>query len=168
MSLEHWLRAVQSLVRTLLGNPGSRVEMGMAAALAWLVFIIVQTASSKALGLSRSNWLTSTMVSLLGFLLIVVGMAAARLYLPQWQNPAWRVWILVSSGVLVGLFLGIPLTCWIQKGGYIGALLSWVFGTLAAALMVILTGALFDGLAGGRRGAEKGVQHRELIEKALE
>lgn len=168
MDTQSWLVAAKSLLRLLLGNPQTTIELYVTAALAWCGFVIVHAISGKALGLAQATRLTSAVVSVVGLGIIMAGMIAARLYFPGWQHEAWRIWTLVASGVLVGLIIVVPVTCWIQKGGYIGALMTWVLASLAAALIIVLTGGIFDGVAGGRRGAEKGKLHREQIEKVLE
>lgn len=168
MNASDWARAAADIIRVLAGNPAGRVELYVTLAAGWLALVLVLSAAGKALGLAQSGRALSAIAATLGMGLVIVGMVAARLYLPQWNQVGFRLWILVASGVLVSLIVVVPLIAWLQKGGYVGALFAWILAILAAGLVIVLVGAIFESIAAGSRSAERGKLHRQQVERALE
>jgi hypothetical protein len=156
--------AATEVLQVLAGNPKSMLELCVALAAGWLTLLLVLSAAGKALGLSQSGRMMSAVTATLGSVLVIVGMVAARLYLPPWG----LIWVLTAGGALVSLVIVAPLISWLHRGGYLGALLAWMFGVLAAALIIVLVGAIFDGFSAGARSADQERQHRRQIENALE
>jgi uncharacterized membrane protein len=101
----------------------------------------------------------------LGILFSLAALVAAQMYLPAWNNPEYRLWILIGVPVAVALLLVAPFMGLFQKANYMAAVMTWVLSVAGAALVVLLVGALFDSFASGSRDAEKEKTHKQEIEQ---
>jgi len=165
--IDQWVSALGDVVNMLLGTPGSDVEKYVIAGVTFLVMVLVLARAGTAFGIANADVFHSLMTTLLGVLLIVISIAAAKIYCPEWSNPNWHIWVIVGSAVLVSVFIVVPLMCLFQKTGFIPALLTWLIGVGAAAAIIVMVGAGFDMASAGQREAGKEQQHKSEMNDFL-
>lgn len=166
--MNEWTRAAGWLLRAVTGNPKSTLELGIATAAIIFSVGFILSPSARALGGSRTGRGYAMITGLLGLMIIMAAVLAAKLYLPLRQYESYRVTILIGTAMVAWLLIVVPLTCWLLRTGFLAALISWVLAAAAAAIVVLFVGLVFDGLAAGSRGAGRGLEHRKQIERALE
>jgi len=159
-----WTKALEQLGYLLLGNPRSGLEMGVILVLAVLTLLFVLTKAGSAFGISNTGIWYSLIIGILGVVILMAVMVAARRYLPLWKTESLRIWILVGAGLLASLLLVLPLICGIQRTGYLSALLTWFTAVASVAVVIALVGLVFDGLAAGSRSAGKGAERKQQVE----
>ena len=163
--MSEWIANLQSVLQFALGNPNSKMEMGVLAALAFLLLWVILGKAGGLLGINNTRPVQTIIVAVIGLLLSFVALAAVQIYLPDFNNPPYRLWVLIGVPVAVGLFLVAPFMCLFQKAMYISAVMTWALGVAGAAMVVLLVGSMFDSFVHGSRGADKGKAHRQEIEQ---
>lgn len=166
--MNEWLDSLDQIFTFLLGNPATGGEKVTLIALSLVAMLWVLTKAGAAFGIPNTGLYYSIVTGGLGIALVLAGMAAAKTYLPLWNEPAARVWILVGTGVLVSLVIVVPLMCAFQRAGYLAALPTWLLGLGAAAAVILLVGAGFDAVASGAKSARQGASHKGDIQRILE
>lgn len=167
--MDRWMSDLQQMLNLLLGTPTSELQRWVTLALALLVMLWALGKAGSAFGIPNTGPHYSLFSALLGVALSLVVMVAAKLYLPgAWNDPKLRLLILAGGPVLVSLVVVVPLMCAVQKTGYIEALFTWALSVGAAALIILLVGAVFDMVASGGRDAEKSLRHKQDMEKFLQ
>ena len=164
--MEQWIAHLQAILQLALGNPGSKIEMWVL--LVGVSFVMMWGIASKAgslLGIINTRPAQTLLVTLFGVLVSLAALAAAQMYLPAWNNPEYKLWILIGVPVAVALLLIAPFMGLFQKANYIAAAITWVLTVAGAALVVLLVGAMFDSFASGRRDAEKAKAHKQELEE---
>lgn len=166
--MNEWMRAADWLLRVVTGNPKSALELVVATAAIIFSVGFILSPSARALGGSRTGRGYAMISGLLGLMIIMVSVLAAKLYLPLGQYESYRVAALIGTAVVAWLIIVVPLTCWLLRTGFFAALISWALSAAASAVVVLFVGMVFYGLAAGSRGAGRGLEHRKQIERVLE
>ena len=141
------------------------MEMGVLAALAFLLLWLILGKAGGLLGINNTRPVQTIVVAVIGLLLTFAALAAVQIYLPDFNNPPYRLWVLIGVPVAVGLVLVAPLMCLLQKATYFSAVATWALSVAGAICVVLLGGAAFDSFASGSQNAEKGKAHRQEIEQ---
>ena len=163
--MNEWMANLKSILQLVLGNPGSPLEMWVLLGLSSLMMWAVVSKAGNLLGILNTRPAQTFVVTVVGILLSLGALTAAQMYLPAWNNPEYRLWILVGVPLVVSILVIAPFMGLFQKANYIAALGSWVLAVAGAAIVVLLVGALFDSFASGSQDAEKGKAHKEELEQ---
>jgi hypothetical protein len=163
--MTQWIENLQAILQLILGNPGSTVEMWTLLGLSFLMMWAVVGKAGSLMGIINTRPAQTLVVTLVGAILSLAALTAAQIYLPAWNNPEYRLWILIGVPLAVALVLIAPFMGLFQKANYIAAAITWVLAVAGAALVVLLVSALFDNFATGSRDAEKGKARRQELEE---
>jgi hypothetical protein len=163
--MTQWIENLQAILQLVLGNPGTPVEMWTLLGLSFLMMWGIFGKAGSLLGISNTRPAQTLIVTLLGVALSLAALTAAQMYLPAWNNPEYKLWILIGIPVVVAVVLVAPFMGLFQKANYGAALVTCVLAVAGAALVVLLVGAMFDSFFSGSRDAEKGRAHKQELEE---
>jgi hypothetical protein len=163
--MNQWMENLQAILQLVLGNPGSDLERWVLLGLSFMMMWIVLSKAGSLLGISNTRPAQTFIVTLLGVIVSLAALAAAQMYLPAWNNPEYRLWILIGVPLAVAILLVAPFMGLFQKASYITAVITWVLAVAGAALVILLVGAMFDSFVSGRQDAEKEKAHRQELEE---
>jgi hypothetical protein len=163
--MNQWIANLQAVLQLALGNPGSNIELWILIVSAFAIMWGVVGKAGNLLGINNTYPARTFIVTLAGILLSLLALAAARMYLPAWNNPQFKLWILIGVPVAAGLLLVAPFMVLFQKAGYIAAVMTWALSVAGAALVVLLVGALFDSYVSSHRDVEKEKAHKQELEQ---
>jgi hypothetical protein len=167
--MDRWINNLDQMLNLVLGGPQSNIERWVVMVLAAIAMLLVLGKATNAFGIPNTGPHYTLFTALIGVVLCLVVMVAAKLYLPKiWGDAQLRLAILVGGPVLVSMLIIAPLMSVLQKGGYIAALFSWAVSVGAAALIIVLVGAVFDMVASGGKDAEKTLQYKQDMERFLQ
>jgi len=165
--MNHWIAHLQAILRLALGNPGSNIEMRVLIVVAFAMMWGIVCKAGNLLGIDNTGPVRTFVVTLVGILLSLLALAAVQMYLPAWNHPQYRLWILIGVPVAVGLLLVVPFMGLFQKASYIAAAMTWALSVAGAALVVLLVGAMFDSYMSGRRDAEQEKTRKQELERMI-
>ena len=163
--MNQWIAYLQGLLQLVLGNPASTIEMWVLIMGAFAMMWGIISKAGNLLGIDNTGPTQTFVVTLVGIFLSLSALAAAQRYLPAWNHPQYKLWILIGVPVAVGLFLVAPFMGFFQKAGYIAAVMTWTLSVAGAVLVVLLVGALFSSFASGLHDAEKQKAHKQELEQ---
>ena len=163
--MNQWIANLQAVLQLALGNPASNIEMWILIGGAFAMMWGIVGKAGNLLGIDNTGPAQTFVVTLVGILLSLSALAAAQMYLPAWNHPQYKLWILIGVPAAVGLLLVAPFMGLFQKAGYIAAVMTWALSVAGAVLVVLLVGAMFDSFASGRRDAEKEKAHKQELEQ---
>jgi hypothetical protein len=166
--MNHWIANLQAVLQLALGHPGSNIEMWILVIGAFAMMWGIVGKAGNLLGIDNTQPALTFTVTLVGTLLSLLALAAARMYLPAWSNPQFHWWILIGVPVAVGFLLVAPLMGLLQKAGYFAAVMSWALSVASAALVILLIGTLFDSFMSGSHSAGRGNAHKKQIEQMIQ
>jgi len=153
--MDQWIENLQAILQLALGSPGSTIEMWVLLVVSFAMMWAVVGKVGTLLGINNTRPAQTLIVTLLGVLLSLAALTAAQMYLPAWNNPEYKLWILIGVPLAVALLLIAPFMGLFQKANYMTAVITWVLAVAGAALVVLLVGAMFDSFVSGSRDAEK-------------
>ena len=163
--MTQWIENLQAILQLMLGSPGSALEMWVLLGLSFLMMWAIVGKAGSLLGIINTRPAQTLIVTILGVLLSLAALTAAQMYLPAWNNPEYKLWILIGVPLVVALVLIAPFMGLFQKANYMAAVVTWVLAVAGAALVILLVGALFDSFVSGSRDAEKGKAHKQELEE---
>ena len=163
--MNQWIENLQAILQIVLGNPGTTVEKWVLLGGAFVMMWAVVSKAGSLLGINNTRPAQTLIVTVLGIFLSLAALTAAQMYLPAWNNPEYRLWILIGVPLAVTLFLVAPFMGLFQKANYIAAVMTWALALAGAALVILLVGAMFGSFASGSRDADKEKAHKEEIEQ---
>jgi hypothetical protein len=163
--MNEWIVNLKDMVRFVLANPSSPLEMWVLLGLSFLMMWAIVSKAGSLLGIINTRPAQTLIVTVVGIVLSLAALVAAQMYLPAWGNPDYRLWILIGIPVVVTFVLVAPFMGLFQKARYGAAVITWVLAVAGAACVILLVGALFDSFASGSQEAEKGKAHKEEIEQ---
>jgi len=164
-NMNEWVANLREMVKFVLANPASSLELWVLAGLSFLMMWAVVSRAGSLLGIINTRPAQTLIVTVVGIALTLGALVAAKLYVPAWNNPDYRLWILIGTPVVVTVVLIAPFMGLFQKAKYGTAIVTWVLAMAGAACIVLLVGALFDSFASGSQEAEKGKAHKEEVEQ---
>lgn len=164
--MDQWMDALNDVVNLILGNPGLLWEKAALAVLGAGAMMLVLDKAGKAFGIPNTGASHSIVVAVVGVVLILAAMTAAKIYLPD-AGVKVNAGILAGVAAAVSLVLIVPFCCLFQKTGYFAALFTWILGAAAAAVVIAVVGAGLDAVTSGRHGADGGRQHRRDVEQMM-
>ncbi|MCE9614744.1 MAG: hypothetical protein K8T26_10740 [Lentisphaerae bacterium] len=151
---------IQVLKRLLL-SPATPLEFMVSALLALFVFVLVLNKVGTAMDLKVAQTgqsLVVLAVTLVAGLALVV-VAGRHVPLPGWGA--------IAAGVAVVVLVGAPVTVWVQKGGYFGALTALLFSIAAAMVVVTLVHTIFGAFGKGEQSVGRGLDHNRETQRFL-
>lgn len=163
--MNEWIDSLQAILRQLLGDPGSNLEMWVLVAGAFLIMWAIVGKVGSLLGIINTRPAQTFIVTLVGLVLSFAALAAMHIYLPVCNEPEYRLWTMIGVPLAVTLVLIAPFMGLFQKANYISAVVAWALAVAGAACVILLVGALFDSFASGSRDADKGKAHKEELEQ---
>jgi hypothetical protein len=163
--MNEWMANLETVLQGALGNPRSNMEMGVLAAVAFLLMWGILGKVGGLMGINNTRPVQTVVVAVIGILLSFLALAAVQIYLPDLNDPPYRLWVLIGVPVAVGLLLVAPFMCLFQKATYLAAIVTWALSVAGAACVVLLGGAMFDSFASGSKNADKEKAHRQEIEQ---
>jgi hypothetical protein len=163
--MNQWIESLQAILQLVLGSPGSPLEMWVLLGASFLMMWILVSRAGSLLGIINTRPAQTFIVTLLGILLSLGALAAVQIYLPVWNDPNYRLWILIGVPVAVAVVIIAPFMGLFQKAKYVTAVATWVLAVAGAALVVLLVGAMFDSFVSGSRDADKEKAHKQEIEE---
>jgi hypothetical protein len=164
-AMNQWIENLQDILQLVLGNPGSDIEKWVLLGVSFVMMWVIVGKAGSLLGINNTRPAQTLVVTLLGVLLSLAALTAAQMYLPAWNSPEYKLWILIGVPLAVAILLVAPFMGLFQKANYITAVITWVLAVAGAALVILLVGAMFDSFASGNRDAEKGKAHKQELEE---
>lgn len=156
------MQSLLSLVDDLLKHPGTPLEKWALIIPGCLFFLWVYLRTGNACGISSSGGFRGVFTALLGLALVLAVMGTMSLYVPK-----AGLWFWIGVPVLVAMLGVMPLTCLIQRCGFLAAFITWLISVAALAALIILVSAGFDAFNSGRGRAEKSRMHKQEIEQFI-
>ncbi len=163
--MNEWMSSLKEMVEFVLANPSSSLELWVLAGLSFLMMWALVSRVGSLLGIINTRPAQTLIVTVVGIALTLGALVAAKLYVPAWNNPDYRLWILIGTPLAVAVVLIAPFMGLFQKAKYGAAIVTWVLAVAGAACVVLLVGALFDSFASSSQKAGKGKAHKEEIEQ---
>lgn len=160
--MERWFQVFLTVVDSLLKHPGTLLEKWVLVIPGCLFFLWVYTRTGSAFGTPHCGGFRGILTAMLGLTLVLAAVTAVNLYLPGAAR-----WMLISAPVIVALVIVLPLTCLIQRAGFMAAFMTWVISIAALAALILMISAAFDAFSSGREQAEKSRIHKQEIEQFI-
>jgi len=143
--MKAFLPALNEALRTVLGHPGSQVELWTLLALSVVVSSLVLRPILSALecrGCTGKSAFTTILVG--GFLILAVMALAGITILPKAGTGTMAKLIPWISMVFGAFAFAFPLCCLFNRSTYIQSMIAYSLSMLAVLFVVLLLGAGFD------------------------
>lgn len=144
------------MFQALLRNPKSATEAVILVVVLSVAFVSIMQVSVKALGGHRMRPEWAAIVFLVACASLLLAPAAARVWLfPKIELGAAERF--VSVGIVLVCFLAFvaPLICLLSRANYAQSLVAAGLSALAAAALLMLMGAIFEAVRGGKTELQK-------------
>ncbi|MDX2226794.1 MAG: hypothetical protein SFY92_06875 [Verrucomicrobiae bacterium] len=162
-----FLDAAMTVIKTVFLNPESDIKMvvvagGTVLIVGFLLGVIASTCGAKV-----SSVGTGFMTTLLVGVILIAAAAAGLAYLAPMVGKGTTIQLTVAGGTaLVALLaLGIPLTMFFFRGGYLSALLTWVIGGVVAILIIFCLSYGFNAIRDGAQSFQNIEKRKEKLEQ---
>lgn len=166
--MEGWLKAGRDVLDLLLGDPATDLQRWTILVLSLIACIVVLKLMGTALGGRNAFIDSATICSLIGFLLVLAGLTAVKLWVPRDIYRDTHLWLLPAAGAVVSLLLIVPVINGLMKTGYAGALTAWVVSLLVVAGTVLVAGSVLDAIESGEKDATKIRRRRDALEEIFD
>lgn len=160
--MQQWIQVFENVVDSLLKHPGSPLEKWVLIISGCLFSLWVYARTGSALGIPNPGGFRCVFTAALGLALVLAAMTAVKVYF-----PGAVLWILISVPVIAVLIIVLPLTCLIQRAGYLTAFVTWLISFAALAAIILLISAGFDAFSSGSQRAEKSRMHKQELEQFI-
>lgn len=151
----------------VLQNPQTDTEMWTVAAIAVVVTAFVFGKVSDKLDLPNVGMFNSIAIVILGCGLIVVGIAATEIYLPDLAKQVDQLVLYAGITVAVSLVIIIPMVNSYIHGKFFGTMGAWSIALVTLLLTVMTTQAVLGSIRDGERMLQRGRDHNEATKKMI-
>ena len=137
--------------------------MGVAVlACAW-IFLKV----GNLMNLPNVGLFTSLVYVGLGLVVVLIALAAAKIYLAPLNQQAGDAIFLTGIFALVSVAVVAPLINMFINGKYLGTLIAWTLGVATAVVAVALLSNIFRLIQDEERVFDRGLQHNKATQEML-
>lgn len=169
MSMYEWMEETWRVLRFLLGNPGSPLE------LVCLVVVVLVAAGiglgriGAMLGARNTGAVSAFLVAVCGLALAVAGATAVRVVVVPRVDPYLYSarWPLVLGAGLTFLVLVAPLTGLLLRANVQTSLMLWALTLVVACVMGALTHAVFQAVDAGGEVSDRTIERKRNTERFL-
>ncbi len=152
---------IEALLRQMLWNPGSTLELVLSAFLGVVAFVTTVRIAGSALGLHLA-------VSGRAMLTLIIGLAVELGMLSVLAAQPLPSPVLPVAAGAVLLLIVVPVACLLLKGGYLSTLFTLLIAMAATLVVTLFVSTTFSALDKSGSSVERGRDHRRTIEKAID
>jgi hypothetical protein len=163
-----WITESLKLVKLMLGNPASTVELVVLICVGVVTFIIALAKIADLLGAHSATRPRSAIVFVLSVILLLGIAAAADIYLPQKLGGSMHKFIPLAAAIVALLVAVTPITCLVKKASYMTSLFSLVLAGASAAVVIALAVAAFNALESGNKGLDSTRERKDSLDKIMQ
>ncbi len=155
------------ILDVVLQSPATPEHRWILAALAVIVSAFVFNKVCERLDLPNIGMFNGVLLTGLGFGLIVVGMAAGSIYLPDLKAQFGEMAFYGAVTAVVSVAVIVPLINMYIHGKFVGTLAAWSINLLTAILFISFSGVVLDAVKAGERTFERGRAHNEATKQLI-
>lgn len=166
--MESLISSTKGLIQYVLGSPNTFQNHAILGSLAFLsaLFLYGRMAAVSNMGRRTAGSLLAGVV--LGFVLTLIPVVAADVYLVPKYFAQHRAGVVVAGSVLASLLVAAPLLARVQRTSYGSAAFAWVISLMLAAFIVVIARAGMDLWASGEQQGARVKARSEELEEFLE
>ena len=156
-----------NILNIILQTPSSHAERWITAVIAVLVLAFVFLRVGDRMELPNVGVPTSFLYTGVGAALMIIGMAASHVYLPQIQKQLGDLVFYVAAAVVISAVVVVPLINTFINGKYLGTLGAWMISTVSALVAIAFLVNVYAFIDGGGRALQRGAEHNEATKQVL-
>lgn len=156
-----------ALMNLLLQGPTSHTERWISAVAAVAVLAWVFLKVGDRMDLPNVGIPTSFLYTGLGAALVIVGMAAAHIYLPGLHKQLGDLVFYTAIAVAISAAVVTPVINTFINGTYLGTLSAWLIGVVSALVAIAFLVNVYAFIDGGGRALKRGSEHNEATKQLL-
>ncbi|MBM4142962.1 MAG: hypothetical protein FJ225_05125 [Lentisphaerae bacterium] len=167
--LDAWRTETAGLLHALTGSPATTLELIVLVAAGLVAITAVLRMGTALLGTPMSDLGRALQVMLLGSLITLSAVVAARLYVvPRCPSTALRPFIAPAAALLAVMGGAVTVSRAVHRGNYLVNSFAVLLAVTAAAAVVLLGRAAFDSFGAGEKRSEELRERREDLERYMQ